>query len=810
MFCSRCGTQNNNTNNFCSTCGNPLHNPSANQSASNQSGMANNSGVYNKASPHQGAINPPPYQPTPNQLPNSNNPNKKRKKKFKIRYVFLALLLLIIGVLIFNWGKTLYYKYQRAQKEEFLKPTPVEKIYKSFNSGSIDADTFVMQLAYTLFDVDKLDDEYKSSKRNEAYVAPHVLDEMVRYFDEISDSTKEYIALQYLLTDIDFGTDASNNTASNNKLGTQKAYAASVSVTTLNKALLSSDGNFIIWYTDTGNSMISDLTAEQLANRLVNSVNGTKREFGYDFKYEVINDFARRFIKRKMRSVLSANNIDTGYLDTTLPIYVYFSGNPNYTNALAYYRSGVDSFATEVITKIASHLEETGELRTVPSFPYMLVKPDKIDDIDNMSLIAAHELFHHYQPYICGNGSFKESRADLFTVETTANLVAASIIDVTSDDTILHKHLAGYMRNTGVAVDSPNIDNYGYNSFTFAKVFCDVVPNGKSIVMDSLNVKGGVYLDSPLDYMNEMAGHKMMEVMETLAEKNLTNDYKHGAMRAKYRPEAITKMGSIECIRHSSVDRMAINYYYFDMNDYKAETEIFIYTSDHEKEMVRYASVLIFGLKDVYQLLDKVSLAEDIVLNTNDYSHYNEIVIAVVGDNDTYTDKDGYLYVGNEYTIQVARKELIEVMQETAPSRDNECIEFDYNGLLDSLITLYTIYGQVVDEAGKALDRDTSEFLAQLEKDKAAVEEARSAPIKSISICLINADLVKDDSQLHTDVRKYLHPFRLKFIDNHDGDSRTSVHISVNLRGDTRYAILSTSPTNKQLILISIQRKDEI
>jgi Leucine-rich repeat (LRR) protein len=436
---------------------------------------------------------------------------------------------------------------------------------------------------------------------------------------------------------------------------------------------LSSDENFIIFYTDTGDSKISDDAAKELADKLVNSVGKIKKEFGYDFKYNPINNNGTATVNLKMRSVLKANNIDYKYVFTTLPVYVYFGGGESNSEAKAYYTPGIEGYFDGLFVGMFSDVAHS-----VFSLPFMVVKPDSILEKTDMELILAHELFHHYQSYIYGDGNYKKPKIDLFTLETTANLVAATIVEVESKDTILHKHLGNYLEKTNERFDNPNVPYYGYNSFTFLKVYSDIVPNGKNIVMESIKVKGTSTSYTLLDYLNEKAGSKMMEVMETLAEKNLTNDYDHGAMKGKYKPaQNGSKLGSGEYAIQDYTEGLTINYYYLDMKKYKTEVEIIIYTTDNNKELAKNASVLIMGSKNNYQLLSKYSLTEDIVLNTKDYSGYDEIAIVIA--------------VGNipssvYYTIQIAEKGLDETPQIPDPESDEpdlliaECVEIDLRG----------------------------------------------------------------------------------------------------------------------------------
>jgi len=75
-----------------------------------------------------------------------------------------------------------------------------EKLIRSFEKGEISADTYVLQLAYSLYDVEKLDPLYKSD--NDVDFPPDVVNAVLEHEDELSDETLEYIASKILMTDI--------------------------------------------------------------------------------------------------------------------------------------------------------------------------------------------------------------------------------------------------------------------------------------------------------------------------------------------------------------------------------------------------------------------------------------------------------------------------------------------------------------------------------------------------------------------------------------------------------------------------------
>ncbi|MDO4399185.1 MAG: hypothetical protein Q4C24_02735, partial [Candidatus Saccharibacteria bacterium] len=90
----------------------------------------------------------------------------------------------------------------------------------------------------------------------------------------------------YFFKNIDFGVDASSNVSKKQSPGflTQNAVAYTPSVTILNKAKLSSKGNFVVFYTDTGDDTISGEKAGELAEMLENIIVGYEENLGLEYK----------------------------------------------------------------------------------------------------------------------------------------------------------------------------------------------------------------------------------------------------------------------------------------------------------------------------------------------------------------------------------------------------------------------------------------------------------------------------------------------------------------------------------------------
>ncbi|GAE90513.1 hypothetical protein [Acetivibrio straminisolvens] len=111
-------------------------------------------------------------------------------------YSLLTILILAIGFFAFN---TIRNKIEEIEQQKLearfdykQKLSAEDKLAQAFEKGKISADTYVLQLAYSLYDAEKLDPLYKSD--NDIDFPPNLIDLIMKHIDELSDETLEYVA----------------------------------------------------------------------------------------------------------------------------------------------------------------------------------------------------------------------------------------------------------------------------------------------------------------------------------------------------------------------------------------------------------------------------------------------------------------------------------------------------------------------------------------------------------------------------------------------------------------------------------------
>ena len=656
--CQNCGFENSVDANVCSNCGNTL--------VSNQTIEPE---IQQEVTPE---VTEQPIQVTP-----VVEPPKKKKKGLKGFITFLIVVGIIIG--LFFGGKYLIKKmftiedpfpdidYIGMSTEERYKAidpnnSATHNIEADYLNGVINTDQYLLQLAYSIYEPDKLDAKYKGFNNN--YTNPRELFEKFNEkYEELSIETLVYIFRKYSLDYVqwDIEDDAKVDKASNNvydykikKLDSSDAY-----VYKLDHVILSKSKNFLVYYTKDGVNKITDDQAKEIANMAENAAKNYKSKYGYDFKYTAKRSpLYDGMTKKYPEKLVEKYNIDSKYLSTAMPIYVISTDSEN-TGVLGAYLETISNW--DIIQKAigASKVwvyENTGyespnmiyddeELATenavastTYAFPYFIVD-SKLDNLDDTNIVVTHELFHHYQKYICGDGSYSSCPDNLFTIETTANLAAAQTIGINKTNTQLNGHAAVYAKTIEQSIENVGGGD-GYAAYVFANNYAELVSDGLNKVFSSIKY------DNPLEYLYNNSGGKYKDVLLLTAEKNLTQDYKNKLFISEhyqvadgiYYPVAHSTITDNYMANRITMNHSSMHYYYLDTSTLKEESMIII-----TGRSVKPNITLLLFIKEngKYKKVYSQDLNQKVVLKASDWNDYEEIAFAFV---ESSIDDNGNFY----------------------------------------------------------------------------------------------------------------------------------------------------------------------
>ena len=617
-------------------------------------------------------------------------PEKPKKKGGLLKGLIIFLIIvLIIGGIIFG-GYKLYKKLTTIEDpfpdidtigKENTDTTDSYDIESSFSynlendysNGTINTDEYLSQLAYSIFEPNKLDSKYQSLDID--YANPRDLfEKFSEYSSELSADTYAYIFNKYIGDYIEWDDEdsgVSKNTSSTS-YEIQKVARGGESTTSpyakLTKVKLSSKGHFLLYYTDSGRNAISDDKVEKLANHLEKVLVKYEKNYGVKFTYKNglgSGKITKTYAEMRAEKLLEKNGIDKKYVVTAMPIYLV---DLSYLDTPAFYVGSTyfGSLNADDIAKLAATIDSISpgwlsgddseqmqtslkSLQYTYAVPYININANE-QYIEDAELISAHELFHHFQYLICGDGSYKKCQSDLFTLETTANLASAYHSDINKIGTALTAHSHYYNLLTETSID--NVGK-GYAAFTFANNYAEVVPNGMNTIFQSIKYK------DTLDYLYSNSKGKYKDAMLLTAERSLTLDYKNKQLlpysknNSSY-PTYPKAHGSINVNHRENIHYSSSQYYYVkpsDLLDYKMYLKAGEYT-DHE------ITVLFFVQENnKYRKVYSQSLDDEFVISFDDWTAYDKIAISIV--ETSISNKDAYYNINTSTSSLIPNKVTI-------------------------------------------------------------------------------------------------------------------------------------------------------
>ena len=168
MKCNNCGFENNSGSCFCGSCGKPLNQNTASIQQSEQ----------------------------------ASSSNKKKKKNIVIGSIVVCILLVMVVTKLVNNGKKFKDPFEDVddltiasvaiqEEADVVEKSFSAIIEKDYKKGFLTSDEYILQLAYSIFDSEKLDSSYKSLDLDST--PGYLFEEAERLLDELSDDTALYI-----------------------------------------------------------------------------------------------------------------------------------------------------------------------------------------------------------------------------------------------------------------------------------------------------------------------------------------------------------------------------------------------------------------------------------------------------------------------------------------------------------------------------------------------------------------------------------------------------------------------------------------
>ncbi len=571
------------------------------------------------------------------------------------------IILLVVAVFVLVIVGFYLIKNKNNKVNSNNVPSITEQLYIDYNQGIISTDEYVRYMLYSEYDMNLLNDKYKFFRSNSLIHTDELINE---YYDELSDETLKYYLGKINLDDVTF--ELNNENIENNKFSfsdliVDKVYAKAQNVTNLNKVVLSKNGNFIVWYTTTGDSATDYESAKKVADGLEYTVEQYERLFGYKYKYSA-NIVSKGNTYNNQKKILENNGINSTYLESAMQVYLI-----NYSDSSLAKYVGKTAKLGELFNKFKG-----GDSNGAIIDPYILIKPSSFDDFERLEQLYNHELFHHYQHSILCGSDICEMGSDPYIGEATANWASSLTTKKTNDYGFLNEWAGTARSYSNVLMGKDFVDKYsagtvGYALFVYLNNYSSTVNDGTTKIIKSM------YEDDSLKYLSDNAEREQLaNIQENIALKNLTQDYSNKNLNADKNFGSKVPIESIISSTDSSnnlsnfykqirIPQIGVHYYLISDNSKHAfKIEL---TRDNY-----YISIYIISKKDgKYSIVDSSKNSnQSITFDTNKYGDFDSLYIAI---------SNNLLHLDNYYTLNI---------ENTAKQQDKvEKNDLGYISLLD-------------------------------------------------------------------------------------------------------------------------------
>lgn len=538
---------------------------------------------------------------------------KKIKRHGFVKFILLLVIIFLIFLLINKYTNILKKGDSVIINNEEIKYTnSYEHIKYDYEQKIISANEYLKQMYALEFDSKSLSKKYKNDNNNYFLTSDqlNIIDFIEKNYKKLDKNLVEKYARKKLLQDVQLKSNSISKSSSS-IIKLSKEDPENVSSHVLNKARLSSNGRFLLWYTDTGNDAITENEVNVILNELDNSVNDLEQLSKIKYSYEpyidnknLVGDYLSATI------VLQECNIPVDSIKTAMSIYVYDTGSDV---TLAQYTD------TNLLNK---YLNYTGlssiRYDGVINYPYVFMNKKGLNEIDSLKQVSRHELFHHFQTSYCKANDLIscDDTKDGF-MESYANYASAITGNYQSTENFLNNWMGAYYRDTSLNIDDVKGGSPGYAIFPYLYSYSLMVDNSSNIFNKAL------LENEPLKYINKNTSReKLKSTINDLAVKLLSKNYKNNA----FVPPSDDKLDIKGDISKNDTYKYEINkgaIDYFEINKF-SDVEI---TSDDYS----YITFMLIGVKNnEYNIISKVSTK----LKQNIYDlGYDKVYLAVTNGN---------------------------------------------------------------------------------------------------------------------------------------------------------------------------------
>lgn len=559
-----------------------------------------------------------------NQEINYNQYNKTAKNNKSIIAILIILITLLVSAIVIVY----FVKNKNNNLTQNANVDISNQLYSDYMNNNITTDEYVRYLLYTQYDTSMLDKKYQKLLKSDSSI--NIEDLINKYYKELSTETLNYYAKKINLNNITFELDKENEEQTDdNKIALsdmfiQTVYAKSDKVTNLNKVVLSKNGNFVVWYTTTGNSATNYESAVKIADGLENTISKYDSLFNSKYNYKS-NVISKGTTYKKQQKILENSNISLSYLESAMQIYLV-----NYNDSSsAQYISGYGK-GKEILNSVFG-----GDSYGTIAYPYIVVKPSSFNDFERLEQLYNHEIFHHYQrDILCGKNECSLS-SDPYYSDSTANWASALATNKTTSSGFLNEWAQVYRYNSNSLLGR-YINQYGeskaaYAMFVYLYNYSNIVDNGIPKIIEAM------YKSNFLEYLEDNSTlEERKNIQKEIALKNLTLNYSNNNLNIPTESRAMSNINDIINIKKNDVymedvgiGKMGLTYFAINLTSDEA-IKIIIDKDNNYVDAILVAQ----NESDDYVIIDSSdNKGNQIIFDTNNYKDYQKIYLITYNNN---------------------------------------------------------------------------------------------------------------------------------------------------------------------------------
>lgn len=496
-------------------------------------------------------------------------------------------------------------------------------LYQDFKNGIISADEYVRNLCYALYESEKLDGRYSLEAGLGREIKPLWIAE--EYFDELEDSTKDYL-LEHISLEQELIEEEQRVSALNFSLLPQVFLSASLLAAEEPEAeakpglefVVSRNDNFVVWYFTVGPNEMSREAAETIAEGLEDVIEKYDMLFGVEYRFEPISRASGK-IGELLRGKLAEKDKDPNLVDNTMQIFML-----TFEEAYARY----DDIGNKMLTYYIK-LQTKMDTLSMQPFPNIMINPSETADMENLEQLYNHEMFHHYQAQILDDHGNRKVTDIGHALESVPIWASGLVTEKTTNKGNNNDFCAMARSNPNLLLDEETLEKHGAQHMSYALLL--YLYNYSSFYGDDglQMVVDAMYEESFLSALaRKSTPTDLWQIEAAYALKNLTVDYDN--MNFVYNPEEAELnykeiMGLNEEVK---LNRIGAEYYRFRSAEGEQFFRDFSFETDSD-----YVLALLAGEKDgEYVLLDQTFYGDrDYVLSTEteDGSSYDSYWLVV-------------------------------------------------------------------------------------------------------------------------------------------------------------------------------------